>query len=252
MYVRRSRPFEPPSHLTEIERWHSAMECRYAVGGILASLPGVRWCNKPSASADAAYKPKQLQDFRDCGLTTPATLLTSDAQSVRDFAAATGQLICKPVAVGVVRTDRGGHVAYTRLVTTDDLDHLRGVDYSVHCFQAYVNAFYSVRLTVVGDRFFAVRIDAGSERARVDWRSDYPSLQYQAIDTPSEIREGVGAYMKMAGLAYSAWDFGVTPEGWVAYEANPEGQFGWIEQETGVPITAAIADFLVERLRSRE
>lgn len=90
VYVRRPRPFEPPSHLTEIEQWHSAIECRYALGGILASLPGVRWCNRPSASADASYKPKQLQDFWACGLATPPTLLTSDAASVRDFAATTG------------------------------------------------------------------------------------------------------------------------------------------------------------------
>ncbi|MPZ67706.1 MAG: hypothetical protein GEU83_20185 [Pseudonocardiaceae bacterium] len=247
VYVRGPRPFEPPPHLTEIERWHSAMECRYALGGVLASIPGVRWCNMPAASADAAYKPKQLQDFHACGLATPATLLTSDAQSVREFAATAGQLICKPVAVGVVRTGHGSHVAYTRRVTADDLENLAGVDYSIHCFQAYVDALYSVRLTVVGDNFFAVRIDAGSERARVDWRSDYPSLRYQVIDTPPEIREGVGAYMETAGLTYSAWDFGVTPEGWIAYEANPEGQFGWIEQETGVPITTAIADILIER-----
>lgn len=246
VYVRRPRPFEPPDHLTEVERWHSALECRYGLGGVLTSLPGVRWCNRPSASADAAYKPKQLQDFQMCGIATPATLLTTDPQSVRDFAALTGQLICKPVAVGVVRTGHSGHVVYTRQVTADDLESLTGVEYSIHCFQAYVDACYSVRLTVVGDKMFAVRIDAGSERARVDWRSDYPSLRYQLIDTPPEVRESVCAYMNMAGLTYSAWDFGVTSEGWIAYEANPEGQFGWIEQATGAPITSAIADILVE------
>lgn len=41
VYVRRPRPFEPPDHLTEVERWHSALECRYGLGGVLASLQPV-------------------------------------------------------------------------------------------------------------------------------------------------------------------------------------------------------------------
>ena len=51
----------------------------------MASLP-TRWCNRPSASAAAAYKAKQLMDFRVCGLTTPSTLITNDADAVREFA----------------------------------------------------------------------------------------------------------------------------------------------------------------------
>jgi len=245
VYVRRPRAFEPPTHLSAIEQWHSAIECRYALGGILASLEGVRWCNMPARSADAAYKPKQLRDFRACGLATPPTVITNDAQTVRGFADQVGSVICKPVAVGVVRTGGGTHAVYTRRVTAADLDHLAGVDYSAHLFQAYIDALFSVRLTVVGEEFFAVRIDAGSERARIDWRSDYAALQYRVIDTPPDIRAGVAAYLKMAGLAFGAFDFGVTAEGWWAYECNAEGQIGWLEAETGIPISEAIADFLV-------
>jgi ATP-grasp ribosomal peptide maturase len=245
VYVRRPRPFEPPAHLSAIEQWHSAIECRYALGGILASLDGVRWCNRPAHSADAAYKPKQLRDFRACGLATPPTLITNDAQAVRDFADQVGSVICKPVAVGVVRSGDRTHAVYTRRVTAQELEHLSGVDYSAHLFQSYVDALFSVRLTVVGEEFFAVRIDAGSDRARIDWRSDYAALSYRVIDTPPDIRAGVTAYMKMAGLAFGAFDFGVTAEGWWAYECNAEGQIGWLEAETGSAISEAIADFLL-------
>jgi len=238
VYVRRPRAFEPPAHL-------SAIECRYALGGILASLGGVRWCNMPAHSADAAYKPKQLRDFRACGLATPPTVITNDAQVVREFAEQVGVVICKPVAVGVVRTGGGTQVVYTRRVSAQELKHLTGVDYSAHLFQAYVEALFSVRLTVVGNRFFAVRIDAGSDRARIDWRSDYAALSCRVIDTPPDIRAGVAAYLKMAGLAFGAFDFGVSTEGWWAYECNAEGQVGWLEAETGIPISEAIADFLL-------
>ena len=53
---------------------------------IIASLSGVRWCTMPAHSADAASKPKQLRDFRACGLAMPPTVITNDARAVRDFA----------------------------------------------------------------------------------------------------------------------------------------------------------------------
>jgi hypothetical protein len=36
-------------------------------------------------------------------------------------------------------------------------------------------------LTVVDGQCFAARIDAHSERARIDWRADYDSLSYTPI-----------------------------------------------------------------------
>jgi glutathione synthase/RimK-type ligase-like ATP-grasp enzyme len=49
------------------------------------------------------------------------------------------------------------------------------------------------------------------------------------------------------GLNYGAFDFVVTPDGdWVMLECNPAGQWLWLERETGIPIAAALAEFLTE------
>ncbi|MGH3916426.1 MAG: hypothetical protein ACRDTC_23905, partial [Pseudonocardiaceae bacterium] len=94
--------------------------------------------------------------------------------------------------------------------------------------------------------FFAVRIDADSDRARTDWRSDYGSLSYQVIDLPPDTKAAVSAYMKISGLAYGAFDFLVrSDESVVALEINPEGNYSWIEEETALPISEAIAEFLI-------
>lgn len=48
------------------------------------------------------------------------------------------------------------------------------------------------------------------------------------------------------GLRFGALDFLVTPSGeWYFLEVNPNGQWAWIEQETGLPISSAIADALI-------
>jgi hypothetical protein len=113
------------------------------------------------------------------------------------------------------------------------------------CFRNGYPKKYDVRLTVVGDRFFAVAIHTDSGNAYIDWRSDYSSLRYESIDTPDDVHDAVIALLNRLGLPFGAFDFVVTPEGeWVFLEVNPNGQWGWIEDRTGLPITSAMVDLL--------
>jgi hypothetical protein len=52
--------------------------------------------------------------------------------------------------------------------------------------------------------------------------------------------------MSKLGLRFGAPDFLVTADGmWHFLEINPNGQWAWIEQETGLRISEAIADSLL-------
>jgi hypothetical protein len=49
----------------------------------------------------------------------------------------------------------------------------------------------------------------------------------------------------LARLRYGAFDFAVTnDDNYIFLECNPGGQFGWIEANTTLPITHALADLL--------
>ncbi|MEE4593952.1 RimK domain-containing protein [Streptomyces sp. DSM 41524] len=127
----------------------------------------------------------------------------------------------------------------------DDLADLRGIDTTAHLFQAWVDKAYEVRLTVVGDRLFPAEVHAGSDAAHTDWRSDYRSLTYRIGTAPPNVVEGVRRYMDRLDLRFAAFDFVVSPDGvWTYLEANPCGQWDWIEHATGLPIAQAIADEL--------
>ncbi|MGH3840884.1 MAG: hypothetical protein ACRDS0_05475 [Pseudonocardiaceae bacterium] len=127
-----------------------------------------------------------------------------------------------------------------------DLDTLDGVDTTAHLFQAFQEKRCECRVMAVGvDRLFAVAIHAGSSESYVDWRSDYASLRYEVIETPDHIRAGIARYLHAASLAYSAFDFVITPDGtWVTLEARGSGMWGWLAEECGLPIAEAIADEL--------
>ena len=54
--------------------------------------------------------------------------------------------------------------------------------------------------------------------------------------------------VRRLGLAYGAIDLVLTPDGrYVFLEINPNGQYLWIEQLTGLPISEAIAEWLMHR-----
>ncbi|MGH3736903.1 MAG: hypothetical protein ACRDT6_15030 [Micromonosporaceae bacterium] len=51
--------------------------------------------------------------------------------------------------------------------------------------------------------------------------------------------------MRRLDLRFAALDFVVVPSGqWIFLEINPNGQWAWLEDITGLPIAAAVADSL--------
>ncbi|MDQ3576423.1 MAG: hypothetical protein M3443_02225 [Actinomycetota bacterium] len=246
IYYGRPTEFVMPTGLSGPELRFSRAQARIGVGGVLASLP-VRWVSHPSALADAAYKPWQLTLLKQAGLAVPPTLITNDADAVRGFGAAFGDLIVKPLAESVVYESGGEALVYTRRVTHAELESLDGVESTAHLFQQWQPKLFEARVTAVGDRLFPVAIHATGEKARVDWRADYGALRYEVIDVPDQVRVGIARYLDAARLTFSAFDFVIRPDGdWVALEANAIGAWGWLAEECGLPIAAAIADALTK------
>ncbi|MGJ3561763.1 hypothetical protein ACR6C2_40095 [Streptomyces sp. INA 01156] len=112
----------------------------------------------------------------------------------------------------------------------------------MHLFQSRVDKVADIRLTAVGDRLFAVRIDGAPG---LDWRRSYEDLDYRLIDPPPDVAKGVHDYLAAFGLTYGAFDFGLDAAGrWHWYECNPNGQFAWFPDPVTDRITAALADRL--------
>jgi glutathione synthase/RimK-type ligase-like ATP-grasp enzyme len=218
-------------------------EARLGFGGLLAALP-CRWLSPPGNAAEAEYKPLQLRIAAESGLSVPRTLITNDPDAAKCFADDTGRLVYKPFYP--VRGTVEGRTAavYTSIVDPQHLPH-PDIATTAHLFQEWIPKVHEVRLIAVGQRIFAAEIHTDSERGHVDWRSDYESHTYRVCDPPADVAAGVRRLLDRLGLPYGAFDFVVTPQGqWVFLEVNPSGQYGFIEVATGLPITAAIADYL--------
>lgn len=243
-YRRPTRPCFPLG-MAPTARKTAETEARLGFGGLLAALP-CRWLPPPGKAAEAEYKPLQLRVAAQCGLTVPDTAITNVPDAAHDFVRRRPDecAVYKPFAPVRGTVDGQSHAVYATRVDAAAASG-PGVATTAHLFQAWVPKAHEVRLTAVGGELFAAEIHAGSDAAHVDWRSDYNNLTYRACEVPTGIAAAVHRMLHHLALPYGAFDFVVRPDGqWVFLELNPNGQYGFVEQATGLPITAAICDYL--------
>lgn len=247
VYRRHPAEFTFPEGMSEPERRFATLESVSGLGGLLTAQPW-RWIDSPSAVADASYKPRQLRVATECGFRVPRSLITTVGAEARAFAAEIGGhgVIYKSLSTGIVTEQDQLRIIYTSRLSSPDFLDDNAIGLCCHLFQEWVPKVYDVRLTVVGDRCFAVAVHASSPEAKTDWRSRYGDLRYEVVETPPRVRESAAQYLRRFGLTFGAFDFSVSIESeWWFLECNPSGQWGWIAEEADLPIADAIADELV-------
>ncbi|GAA4060242.1 ATP-grasp ribosomal peptide maturase [Actinomadura miaoliensis] len=241
VYRRRPTPHAPSPILRPHEAEFAAREARQGFSGILANLPNCLYVNHPDANRAAAMKARQLTVAARLGFRVPATLITNDLERARAFALKHGHVIYKPLTHVRHMTPEGPLTIWTQPVHADELDDT--IAGTAHLFQCLVDKVADLRVTVVGEQVFCIRIDSNPHQ--LDWRYDYDRLTYTWCETPPGLAGPMVRYLEHFGLAFGCFDFGLTAEGeQVFFECNPNGQWSWLEERTGAPIAAAFADLL--------
>ena len=231
-------------------RFASAGESRAAAMGLLASLKAFR-VDEEQRIRRAEHKPLQLRVAQEVGLEVPRTLLTNDPEAVRDFArTCEGGMVTKMMSSFAVYDEQGAeHVVFTNRVGPEDLEELEGLSLCPMTFQESVPKRLELRATVVGARVFTAAIDSGAKaRAADDWRREGAAFveEWEHYRLPPEIESRLLRLADEFGLNYGAADFILTPDGrHVFLEINPAGEFFWLEQRPGLPISSALADVLL-------
>ncbi|MFJ6661326.1 ATP-grasp ribosomal peptide maturase [Streptomyces sp. NPDC091377] len=234
------RPVWPAfGHLGADDARFAAAQVRYGLGGILHALDGPLWVNHPLRNAAADYKPVQLAAAQRLGLTVPDTLVTNDPAAARDFIESHQRVIFKTLRWTPYRRDGVPLTGWTTPVTAPEIDE--SVRAAPHLYQAAVDKVADLRVLVAGQRVFAVRIESGM----LDWRQDYSVLSYRPVELPARVENALLAYLGHFGLVSGSFDLAVDREGGLWWlELNPNGQWGWLQESTGLAMSVAFADLL--------
>lgn len=243
---RRPQPLRLDASLTAPEhREFAFQEAVQAISGLWLLLD-VFWVNHPLKDDAAQRKPYQLRIAREMGLETPATLITSDPAAARAFVERHG-----PERT-IYKSFLASRDAWreTRLLRQDEVPLLDSVTFAPVIFQELVPADLDLRITVMGDDVFASAVDTRNTDYLVDYRMTMDQGQVTPFDLPEDVAGKLRAYLDRLGLVYGAIDMRVTPDGrYVFLEVNPSGQWRFMEQRTGVPMTDAFARMLINRDR---
>jgi MvdD-like protein with pre-ATP grasp domain len=247
VWYRRPLPPDPISWTTRRHARWALGESRAAIEGIWRELDAI-WVNHPDKNRAAASKIEQLKRARSLGMTVPQTLVTNEVASLRAFAGthADADMICKPLEEGLLEVADQRWLFLTspfRLDADDPLDDLGPEPY---LFQELIPKQYDIRVTVIGTRIFATRIESQrTEKGKTDWRAAGRQAGHSVEVLPTDVEEQCLRLCRSYGLEFAAIDLARTPSGdHVFFEVNPNGQWAWIEQLTGQPLRATLADLL--------
>jgi hypothetical protein len=237
---RRPQPFTLHPGIAHDVASFAYTESHEAVSGMWAALP-VRWVNPPVLDEEAHHKPYQLAIATKVGLPIPRTLITNDPSAARRFSEEVG--LERTVYKTFLATET--HWRETRILRREELDLLDRVQLAPVIFQEYVPAVADIRVTVFGDDVFATAITPAPGGYDVDYRMDLAGAGFSATELPAGTVALLRSLMAHLGLVYGAIDLRRTAEGeHVFLEINPAGEWRFVEERTGQPMTEAMARLL--------
>jgi hypothetical protein len=243
IWYRRPRLPRPPALIVDGDRDFAAGEWSAAIDGLWATCPA-RFVSDPTCQRSAS-KSRQLRIAAEVGLAIPDTLVTSSAADARAFV-----------------DQHGGHVIHKALTapadrflatkrwSDADAAKLDDLPLAPTIFQEEVRGSIDLRVTMIGERFFAADFPTSTlESPEVQWIDNrlVLDLQYQEHALPASVEAGLRALTQRLGLSFGTIDMKIDASGaYVFLEINPQGQFLYVEILTGLPLARTLAEFLME------
>ncbi|HTH72756.1 MAG TPA: hypothetical protein VL737_05365 [Candidatus Pristimantibacillus sp.] len=195
-------------------------------------------------------KPMQLDVAAHLGFNIPKTLATSSAKAAEDFLKDTGDAISKSMANTLPIINNKVQYFYTTKIPAGKEVNLEGLHLGPSIFQQAIDVDKGLRITVVGDKVFAAAVRDPSYEDHpgiVDWRRAYTGgkLRFEKFTLPAPLEAQCIELTKKLNLKFGAIDLLLDKDGkyWFL-EINPNGQWAFVEDDTGMPIGKAIADLL--------
>lgn len=132
----------------------------------------------------------------------------------------------------------------TKIDWTPDLDE--SIKATPCMFQEYIDKDYELRVTVVGEKVFAIKIFSQDyPETRVDWRrcQNKIKLRQESVQLEPWLEKICLEITRKFNLVFGALDFIVCPSGETVFlEINPNGNWLWLEKILGLPISDALLD----------
>jgi glutathione synthase/RimK-type ligase-like ATP-grasp enzyme len=204
-----------------------------------------RWMNHPARTYLAESKPYQLRVASRLGFDVPSTRIGNDLRGI-ESAKLGNPLILKSVDTALLRDGSDSIFTFS---TIGHVDEWRDEDLyaaPVIC-QELIRHKTDLRVTIVGEALFAVRIQENGHGIEGDWRvRPRGEVRFVPTELSSDCADRCRRLAITLGLSFAAIDLAEASDGRIFFlEVNPTGEWGWLVGH-GLRIDAAIADWLAQ------
>ena len=215
------------------------------------SLKDVFWIGHPLIDRASESRLLQLTVALEFGISCADSIFSNNPIRLKEFASKYEFLCVKSIFNDSVTFD--DHYVTIGSTKTPKIDILNLDDNlistTVNYLQEYIEKDFELRITVVCNEIFGCKLlsqELDDDNGKVDWRDGlFNGLRHEAFDVPENIKLFCFKYLKAMKQNFGAFDFIVKPNGeYVFLECNSNGQWYWIELETGLDISGAISRHL--------
>lgn len=208
-------------------------------------IPTQKWLSFPPNVYRAENKLLQLQLASKLGFAIPSTVVTNSKDELVKFSKShNDSLIIKPINHGRIKYEGEIKNIFTNKIGKKHIENIDDFTLTPSIIQPYIEKDLELRITVVNDNVFAAQVDSqNNDQTKTDWRKE--KLKFQQYALPKEVEQKCVEILKLLDISFGAIDMIKTPTGeYVFLEINPNGQWAWIEIDTGLKISEGIIKFL--------
>ena len=221
-------------------------EFLYSLEGIYKSLRRAYWVSPLYSIREAENKIYQLDIANSLGFTIPNSIITNSYKEVSTFFKLNNQqCVIKPIKSGLIEDDLKSKVVFTNVLKSIPKNK-KEISSNLNFIQSHILKKGDIRVIAVGEKLFATYIDSQlHSKTRTDWRRGEVKLNHTKIKLPKHLQLKCISLLKILNLKYGAIDFILDKnDNYIFLEINPNGQWAWIEKQTGYNITKQIVNLL--------
>jgi glutathione synthase/RimK-type ligase-like ATP-grasp enzyme len=247
VYFRRPEmPIICSDNLSEGESFFLKNEFSYTFEGVYKILKDSYWVSPIYAIREAENKIYQLELAKSIGLKIPDSMITNFYSDSLDFYNRNyDDCIIKPIKSGLIEDGNKSKIVFTNRLNKKPNSEEQ-IKFSPNFFQSHIKKAYDVRVIMVGEVVFATLIHSqDNQETQIDWRRGENILQHTKFKLPDNIVKQCIKLLRLLNLRFGAIDFILDGnKNLIFLEINPNGQWAWIERQTGYEISNEIINLL--------
>lgn len=244
VWFRRTMLPDLPGELKQADRFFILQSYRSLLDNSF-NLIDAKWLSSPENIYKSENKLYQLKTAKELGFNVPKTLVTNDRNAlIAFFMNCNKNVIIKPICVGRIEAETESQLLFANKLREEHLENISQFDLTPCIFQEFIEKELDIRLTIVGEKIFSASVNSQTDsETKVDWRRK--KIKFEKFALPKNVEAQCLALTKKLGLSFGAIDIVKSKQGdYFFLEINPNGQWAWIEIDTGLPISDEIISFL--------